>query len=185
MKLTPLHEITYSDAPRVDREAGVIRGVRILGRVSRNGREYSSAALAQAARLYEGLGVNLNHSERRQSDGARDVEDGFGWLEGIDVRPDGVYGDLHYFRAHPQADVIVEAALRNPNAGEVLVSAAPGWEFVDLAGRHHLGGGSHGSLEPADSEVPMLTVGLGEPPASITGIKPLVVEHLLAAERAA
>ena len=51
----------------------------------------------------------------------------------------------------------------------MLVSAAPGWEFLDLAGRHHLGGGSHGSLERADSEVPMLTVGLGAPPASITG----------------
>jgi hypothetical protein len=70
------------------------------------------------------------------------------------------------------------AALRNPNAGAVLVSAAPGWEFVDLAGRHHQGGGSHGSLEVADSEVPMLTVGLGPPPTSITGIKTLIVDHL-------
>jgi hypothetical protein len=69
------------------------------------------------------------------------------------------------------------AALRNPNAGEVIVSAAPGWEFVDLAGRGHLGGGSHGSLEAPDSEVPMLTVGLGEPPASITEIKRLVTDH--------
>ena len=69
------------------------------------------------------------------------------------------------------------AALANPNAGEVIVSAAPGWEFVDLAGRHHSGGGSHGSLEAADSEVPMLTVGLGPPPASITGIKELVAAH--------
>jgi hypothetical protein len=57
------------------------------------------------------------------------------------------------------------------------VSAAPGWEFGDLAGGHHLGGGSHGSLESADSEVPMLTVGLGPPPASITGIKELVASH--------
>ena len=65
----------------------------------------------------------------------------------------------------------VEGALRNPNAGEVLLSAAPGWEFADLAGRSHVGGGSHGSLAQADSEVPMLTVGLGEPPSSITGIK--------------
>ena len=30
------------------------------------------------------------------------------------MRPDGVYGDLHYFRAHPAAEVIVEAAVRNP-----------------------------------------------------------------------
>jgi hypothetical protein len=114
MKLTPLFEITYSDAPQVDRDAGVIRGVRILGRASRNGREYSDAALQQAARLYEGLGVNLNHSEHPQTGGIRTVEDGFGWLESIDVRADGVYGNLHYFRAHPQADVIVEAAVRNP-----------------------------------------------------------------------
>jgi hypothetical protein len=69
------------------------------------------------------------------------------------------------------------AALRNPNAGEVLVSAAPGWEFVDLAGGHHIGGGSHGSLAVTDSEVPMLTVGLGEPPRSITGIKSLLLDH--------
>src|SRR2546421_979107 len=38
------------------------------------------------------------------------------------------------------------AALNNPSAGEVIVSAAPGFEFADLAGRHHSGGGSHGSL---------------------------------------
>jgi predicted AlkP superfamily pyrophosphatase or phosphodiesterase len=70
-----------------------------------------------------------------------------------------------------------EAALNNPNSGEVLVSAAPGWEFGDLAGRSHVGGGSHGSLELADSEVPMLSVGLGTPPSSITGLKALVKGH--------
>ena len=77
----------------------------------------------------------------------------------------------------PDGRARVEAALRNPNAGEVLISAATGWEFADLAGRHHLGGGSHGSLEVADSEVPMLSVGLGVPPSSITGIKGVVKEH--------
>ena len=65
------------------------------------------------------------------------------------------------------------------------MSAAPGWEFLDLAGRHHLGGGSHGSLELADSEVPMLTVGLGAPPFSITGIKALVADHFGVAVRRA
>jgi hypothetical protein len=77
----------------------------------------------------------------------------------------------------PDGHVRAAAALRNPNAGEVLVSAARGWEFVDLAGRHHQGGGSHGSLEREDSEVPMLTVGLGAPPSSITGIKQLAADH--------
>jgi len=79
---------------------------------------------------------------------------------------------------HPDGYARAEAALRNPNAGEVIVSAAPGWEFVDLAGRHHLGGGSHGSIGAADSVVPMLTVGLdAETPASIAGIKQIVLEH--------
>src|SRR6478752_4981804 len=77
----------------------------------------------------------------------------------------------------PDGQTRAAAALRNPNAGEVLVSAAPGWEFSDLAGRDHLGGGSHGSLERADSEVPMLVVGLDEPPASITGIKDTVLRN--------
>ena len=73
--------------------------------------------------------------------------------------------------------VRAEAALHNPNAGEVLVSAAPGWEFADLGGGSHIGGGSHGSLALEDSEVPMLTIGLGDPPASITEIKALVLAH--------
>jgi hypothetical protein len=70
------------------------------------------------------------------------------------------------------------AALANPNAGELLVSPPPGVELTDLAGRSHLGGGSHGSLEAADSEVPMLTVGLdAEPPRRIVDLAPLALEH--------
>jgi hypothetical protein len=85
--------------------------------------------------------------------------------------------DVRLLDAHPDGRARAEAALRNPNAGEVIVSAAPGWEFVDLAGRHHLGGGSHGSIDASDSTVPMLTVGLGEPPASIAAIKDAVLAH--------
>ncbi|MBD0329292.1 MAG: alkaline phosphatase family protein [Thermoleophilia bacterium] len=70
------------------------------------------------------------------------------------------------------------SALANPNAGELVVSARPGFEFEDLGGRHHAGGGSHGSLCADDSTVPMLTVGAGDPPESITGVAPLVREHL-------
>jgi hypothetical protein len=68
-------------------------------------------------------------------------------------------------------------ALANPNAGDLLLSAAPGYEFADLAGRHHAGGGSHGSLEREDSEVPMLAVGLDRLPAGISEIAPTVLEH--------
>jgi predicted AlkP superfamily pyrophosphatase or phosphodiesterase len=87
---------------------------------------------------------------------------------------------------HPNGRERAAAALRSPNAGEVLVSAAPGFEFLDLAGRHHVGGGSHGSLTAGDSEVPMLTIGVGPPPAKITDVAPLILRHLgVALDRAA
>jgi predicted AlkP superfamily pyrophosphatase or phosphodiesterase len=113
-------------------------------------------------------------------DGAEGVETVVFLEDGIVVaRREGGEG-AGVLDEYPDGGRRVEAALRNPNAGEVLVSAAPGWEFADLAGRHHLGGGSHGSLSEADSVVPMLTVGLeGAPaaPASITDVKRLVLEH--------
>jgi hypothetical protein len=85
--------------------------------------------------------------------------------------------DLALLDRFPDGRTRAEAALRNPNAGEVIISAAPGWEFADLAGRSHVGGGSHGSLDAVDSEVPMLTIGFDEPPASITELKALFLRH--------
>jgi predicted AlkP superfamily pyrophosphatase or phosphodiesterase len=79
-----------------------------------------------------------------------------------------------------QPDALERAwgALANPNAGEVIVSPAPGVEFTDLAGRSHLGGGSHGSLEAGDSEVPILTVGIDAPvPKRIVDLTPLALAH--------
>jgi hypothetical protein len=92
------------------------------------------------------------------------------------ARRDGA-DDPRILDSFPDGRARAEAALRNPNAGEVLLSAAPGYEFADLGGRHHAGGGSHGSLASSDSEVPMLTVGTGPPPGSITEIKRLLLEH--------
>jgi hypothetical protein len=72
-------------------------------------------------------------------------------------------------------------ALRSPTAGEVLVSAADGWELADLGGRHHVGGGSHGSLVAGDSLVPLIAAGFEEPPfppdPGITDLAPLVLAH--------
>lgn len=96
----------------VDRDAGVIRGVKVLGAVSKNGREYSQAAMSQAARMYEGLDVNVNHPDRSKPNSERKIEDAFGWLEAVQIKSDGVYADLHYLREHPSAGLVAEAAER-------------------------------------------------------------------------
>ena len=102
--------------------------------------------------------------------------------EGDDViaRRDGE--DVHVDRDgalfdYPDGGARAWAALHNPNAGDVVVSAAPGFEFADLAGRHHAGGGSHGSLRGGDSEVPMLTIGLDAALESIVDVAPAVLQH--------
>jgi predicted AlkP superfamily pyrophosphatase or phosphodiesterase len=96
--------------------------------------------------------------------------------DAVVARRDGADGDPSQLE-YPDAAVRAAAALANPNAGELIVSAAPGWEFADLAGRHHAGGGSHGSLVTGDSEVPMLTVGVQAQPASIVDVMPAVLDH--------
>ena len=78
---------------------------------------------------------------------------------------------------HPDALHRVWSALANPNAGELLVSPAEGWELTDLGGSHHAGGGSHGSLTAGDSLVPMLTVGIDAAPARITDVAPAVLGY--------
>ena len=78
----------------------------------------------------------------------------------------------------PDAITRATAALRCPNAGDVVVSASEGWEFEDLGGRHHLGGGSHGSLVAGDSLVPVMTVGLqGAALGSVVDVAPAVLAH--------
>ena len=88
--------------------------------------------------------------------------------------------DGEELRFGPDADGWQERAwnaLANPNAGDVIVSAAPGVELADMGGRHHVGGGSHGSLLDGDSLVPMLAVGGALPPESIAGVAPLILRH--------
>jgi hypothetical protein len=62
---------------------------------------------------------------------------------------------------YPDALARAWSALRTRSAGEVLASAAPGYEFQDWGGAHHVGGGSHGSLHANDSLASLLWCGTG------------------------
>lgn len=109
---------------RVDRERGVIRGVKIVGLVSRNkreskkGRRYTHECLTAAKRLYEGLKVRCNHPSRVAQVAGEDrkTEDVLGQLENVRVGTDGLYGDLRYLKTHPLAERLCEAAERMPGA---------------------------------------------------------------------
>lgn len=115
-KLQNFQEATFQTTkPTIDREAGVIKGVKILGTSSKNGREYTPQALREAAAIYEGLGVNTNHPSRETPNISRTVEEGVGWLENVTVKPEGVFGDLCIIRKHPLAEAIFEAAERKPD----------------------------------------------------------------------
>lgn len=124
-----------------------------------SGARVDAAELAQRLDGFEAVDVTL----RREGEAAVARRDG------ADLSVDEL--------EHPDAAWRARSALANPNAGALLVSAAPGWELADLGGGHHAGGGSHGSLTAGDSVVPLLTIGLRAEPRRITGVAPSVLEH--------
>jgi len=97
----------------VDREAGVIHDVKVLGQRSANGRRYLPEAIEQAKALYEGRQVNANHPAKPGD--ARSAYDRFGWLEGCYTKDGELYAKrFHYLKTHPLAGPVTEAAERNP-----------------------------------------------------------------------
>ncbi len=85
--------------------------------------------------------------------------------------------------AYPDALARVHAALSCPTSGDVVLSAAPGYEFPDWGGADHVGGGSHGSLHASDSLGALLFAGVAPPPEraggdwSIRDVAPMVRAH--------
>ena len=111
--------------------------------------------------------------------------------------PWSVDGDLGVLRAeiqdgrilsteYPDALARVWSAVQCPTAGNILLSAAPGYEFVDWGGSDHVGGGSHGSLHRSDSLGALLWCGTDTPGLqtradrdqwSLRDVAPMIREH--------
>lgn len=115
--MTCLLEYTALGTPsRVDRESGVIHGVKILGLESRNGRSYDPKALAKAVGLYEGIRVNVDHPGKTSTQ--RSYRDRFGQLKNVQVTATGLVGDLHFNPRHALAEQFLWDAEHQPdNAG--------------------------------------------------------------------
>ncbi len=102
----------------VDREAGVIRGVKILGLRSRNGREYSTEALRDAAPLYENVKVNVNHP-KSSATSARDYQDRIGTMRAVRlIEAEGLFADFHFNPKHAIAEQLIwDAEHASENVG--------------------------------------------------------------------
>jgi len=101
-------------ALRIDRASGLLRGIKLLGLTSRNGREYPDAVLQRAARLYEGAKVNVNHPKGHPL-APRDYQDRLGTIRNVEARTgEGLFGDLQFNPKHALAEQLLWDAEHAP-----------------------------------------------------------------------
>lgn len=102
-----------------------------------------------------------------------------GDLIALDLFVEG--GEVHSHE-YPDALGRVWSALACPGSGDLIVTPAAGHEFLDWGGTAHIGGGTHGSLNKADSAAQLIVTGTGEARRdqrawSIADVHELVLEH--------
>lgn len=124
---------------RIDRGTGVIHNVKLLGRVSRNGRTYSDDAMADAVRLYDGAKVFFDHPtarELRERDGVRSVRDLAGRIRNPRKAGDAVRGDFEILNAPSIRETVLALAssriggFSHRAVGQVRDSVVEGLESV-------------------------------------------------------
>ena len=179
-RLVPRRELRESAAlsGRVDRDKGIIYGVKVVGRHSPNthgvqgveGTDYTLAALKDALPMYEGICVNVDHPTRGGPPKDRSARDRFAWVEEAKVTDDGIFGDLHFLDPNdPLAVKMMNAADEKPDAfalshnawgkGEIqdkryVITAIPEVRSVDIVAD----GGTNRSLFESHGAKTMTTL---------------------------
>lgn len=130
----------------VDKENGILRGVKLLGLTSKNKRRYAAAGVQAAVHLYEGAKVNVNHP-KGNAKAPRDYQDRFGTMKAVSFREDGLYGDFHFNPKHALAEQLIWDAEHAPenvgfshnidgiasrSGGKVIVESIEKVNSVDL-----------------------------------------------------
>lgn len=158
-------------------------------------REAATPRLARAALGIEGVDLAMWMAGDEGIIASRDAELRF--APGGPVRDARggewhIAGDLGVLAAEERDGVLVSdeypdalartwAALTCPTGGDLLLSAAAGWEFADWGGVDHVGGGSHGSLHRSDSVGALAFCGVDpihdHGAWSITDVAPMVWSH--------
>jgi len=134
---------------QVDREQGIIRGVKVIGFESKNGRFYTPEALRNAVSKYEGAKVNVDHPPVADPTRPRGVADRIGVLKNARFQEGaGVFADFHFNPKHALAEQIAWDAENQPAAigfshnamvqqgrrqnGKQFIEAVVGVRSVDL-----------------------------------------------------
>lgn len=111
-----LETVYQQTAPRIDADAGILYGVKLLGVDSRNGRRYTSEAIKKAVGLYDGRKIYLDHPSRDKAGVERSFRDWVGEARNAEVRADGIYGNIHLRKKTDYFEGIIEAAEKFPKA---------------------------------------------------------------------
>lgn len=93
--------------------SNTIKGVKIIGTESLNGRRYPIEVLEKCYKLYEGALVNINHKLGAEG---RDYTDRIGRVVNVRCESDGLYGDLIYNPHHRDAKSLEWWAENDQNA---------------------------------------------------------------------
>ena len=112
-----INEYTNSRGVQLGVEEGVLRGVKILGPVSKNGRTYPKETMARALALYEGAKVNVNHPKGHELT-PRSYESRLGRLENVRLGDgdSGMFADLRYNPKHALAEQLAWDAEHSPES---------------------------------------------------------------------
>jgi hypothetical protein len=115
-RLEEMSLIEYLDSNnRVDEEKGILRGVKLLGENSKNGRRYLPEAMKKAVPLYEGRKMYLNHPGPNEA-AERKFEVWLGVYRNAQyVEGKGIFADAYLRKESGYFKGIVEAARDFPN----------------------------------------------------------------------
>jgi hypothetical protein len=112
-----LQEITNTPRcdVRINRESGILYGVKIIGCFSRNGREYPNETLRESIPLYENSKVNLDHPEGDPGK-PRSYQDRFGVIRNVTLREnEGLFADFRFNPKHAVAEQLLWDAEHAPD----------------------------------------------------------------------
>lgn len=163
-----------SDPHDVDREAGIIRHVKVLGATSPNchgldvqGTDYSRPAMEAALSHYDDRQVYVDHPPRSNPKIERSTRDLAGTLRSPVLEADGIYADFHFLPNTEDGKRIADIAEKMPNkfglshnadgsgaikGGRYVIESIDAVRSVDIVTRPATTKGLYESQEPGMSK---------------------------------